>query len=229
MCAAARRRSRAGAGPSSRRRSPLRPARSAAHIGLYSQDPGGRVPHPAEPSTCGSSANRTGPARRRAESLALAEELGPPVHPRLCPDLGRDPRSVFAASRAAPATQADAAIALGREHRMPFWRRIATTVRGWAIAEEGGVAAGVDEIGGAWPSSPRPAAWPSGPFQLGLLAEQLGHGGAVDAGSPRSTRRSPCAPRAASGGSRPTCIAGAVTCSGRRPTPPGPRPPIGRP
>ena len=77
---------------------------------------------------------------------------------------------------------AEAAIGLSREHRLPFWLSYATTVRGWAIAEEGGVVEGVAEIRRGMAEFAAIGSMAFRTLQMGLLAEQLGHGGAVDEG-----------------------------------------------
>ena len=66
------------------------PSRSTAHISLYSQDPGVicRIRLSLDLWLLGEPEEA---ARRRAESLALAEDLGHPFTSRLRADLGRDP------------------------------------------------------------------------------------------------------------------------------------------
>ena len=119
-------------------------SRSPIHIGLYSQDPGvvcsirlglllWIMGEPAES------------ARRRDESVELATALGHPFtlgYSRTWDAIIECHRGDAEAARAA----AEAAVALGRDHRMPFWLSIATAIRGWAIAEQGEIEAGIEEI-----------------------------------------------------------------------------------
>ena len=119
-------------------------ARSATHIAAYAQDPGvvclirlamvlwflGRADESDQ---------------RRTESLALAHRVAHPFS--LGHALGWDAmlQSLRGDAQAAR-TQADAAIALSREHGLDFWLAMATVVRGWALAEAGEVQVGIDAM-----------------------------------------------------------------------------------
>ena len=155
-------------------------ARSATHISLYSQDPAVvcliRLSLVlwllGEPDASD---------RRRAESLGLAEELGHPFTHAYA--LTWD--AILQSHRGNPElarTQAEAAISLGREHRMPFWLSIGMIVRGWAVAEQGDLQAGIDEIEKGMADFAATGSLFMRPFQLGLLAEQYGRLGNVERG-----------------------------------------------
>ena len=153
---------------------------SAVHIGLYTQDPAVvcLIRLAVDLWLLGDS---DGAARRRDESLALAEELGHPFSRGYA--LTWDAVLECLRGDAVRAhVAADVAIGLSREHRLPFWSSYATTVRGWAIAEEGGVVEGVAEIRRGMAEFAAIGSMAFRTFQMGLLAEQLGHGGAVDEG-----------------------------------------------
>jgi predicted ATPase len=154
--------------------------RSAAHIGLYSQDPAVvcLIRLSLDLWILG---DPGGAARRRVESLDLAGELAHPFttayalvwdaileNHRENPELAR--------------TQAEAAIALGRDHRMPFWLSIATIIRGWAVAEQGDIETGMDEMRKGMADFEATGSRFMKPFQLGLLAEQHGRRGDAERG-----------------------------------------------
>ena len=150
-------------------------SRSAIHISLYSQDPARRVPDPARPPPVDHGrrgrlrpeAGREPPARGGAR---------PSLHARLRANLGRHHR-VSPGDAAAALTAAEAAMALGRDHRMPFWLSIATVIRGWAVAEAGEIEAGIEEIRAGIADFAATGSSFMRPFQLGLLAEQHGRNG----------------------------------------------------
>ncbi len=156
------------------------PARSSAHIGLYAQDPavvcGIRLsvalwilgePEAAE--------------RRRAEAVRLAEELGHPF--TLSYALVWDAVLQQFRGRADLARmQAEAAIGLGHNQRMPFFLALATIIRGWSIAELGDPDGGIAEMRRGMRSFAATGALAFRTLQLALLAEQLGRSGAVERG-----------------------------------------------
>ena len=155
-------------------------SRSPIHIGLYSQDPGvvcsirlalllWIMGEPAES------------ARRRDESVELATSLAHPFtlgYSRTWDAIIECHRGNAAGARAA----AEAAVALGRDHRMPFWLSIATAIRGWAIAEEGEVEAGIEEIRRGMADFATTGTSFLRPYLLGLLAEQYGRSGNLERG-----------------------------------------------
>ena len=155
-------------------------SRSPIHIGLYSQDPGvvcsirlslllWIMGEPAES------------ARRRDESVELATALGHPFtlgYSRTWDAIIECHRGDAAAALAA----AEAATALGRDHRMPFWLSIATAIRGWAIAEQGEVEAGIEEIRQGMADFATTGTSFLRPYLLGLLAEQYGRSGNLERG-----------------------------------------------
>ncbi len=153
-------------------------SRSASHIALYSQDPG-VVCLIRLALDLWLLADPDGSARRRAESLSLAEELGHPFS--LGYALTWD--AILQSHRGDPElarTQAEAAMALGRDHRMPFWLSISTVIRGWAVAEMGDIQVGIDEIRSGMADFKATGSLFMQPLQLGLLAEQDGRLGNVE-------------------------------------------------
>ena len=155
-------------------------ARSATHISLYGQDPAVIClirlsldlwllgePHLS--------------ARRRAESLALAEELAHPFTHAYALVWDAILQSHCGNADLAR-TQAQAAIGLGRDLKMPFWLSIGMIVHGWAIAGLGDVEAGIDEIRRGMADFAATGSGMMRPFQLGLLAEQYGRLGHVERG-----------------------------------------------
>jgi predicted ATPase len=154
--------------------------RSATHISLYSQDPG-VVCLIRLSLALWILGDPEAAAQRRAESLRLADELAHPF--TLGYALVWD--AVLRSHRGEPdlaRTQAEAAIRLGRDHRMPFWLSIATIIRGWAVAEQGDIETGIDEIRKGMADFRATGSLFMRPFQLGLLAEQYGRLGNVERG-----------------------------------------------
>lgn len=147
-------------------------ARSATHIALYSQDPAVvcLIRLSLDLWILG---DPEGAARRRAESLDLAEQLAHPF--TLAYALVWD--AILQCHRGNPElarTQSEAAIGLGRDHRMPFWLSIATIIRGWAVTQQGDIETGIDEMRKGMADFEATGSHFMRPFQLGLLAE--GHG-----------------------------------------------------
>lgn len=155
-------------------------ARSAVHIGLYSQDPAVvcLIRLSLDLWILG---DPDGSARRRAESLLLADELGHPFTQAYALAWDAILQS-HRGDRELARTQSEAAIKLGREHRMPFWLGLGTVVHGWAIAELGDIEAGIEEIRGGMATFAATGSRSFIPFQLGLLAEQHGRLGNVERG-----------------------------------------------
>ncbi len=156
------------------------PAQSAAHIGLYTQDPGVvcLIRLALDQWLLG---NGQEAARRRAESLHLAEQLAHPF--TLGYALNWD--SVLHCHRADASTartQAEAAMALGGEHRMPLWLSFGTILRGWAVAAQGEVEAGIEQMREGMADFKATGSLFMRPFHLGLLAEQYGTLGNVERG-----------------------------------------------
>jgi DNA-binding SARP family transcriptional activator/predicted ATPase len=154
--------------------------RSGAHIALYSQDPAVvcliRL-HVAllvlgDPVAA---------IRRRTESLELAVELRHPF--TLAYALTWDAiGGTFRGDAGRARSQAEAAIDLGREHRMPFWLSLGTIVHGWAVAEQGDIEGGIDEIRHGMAAYEATGGRAFISLQLGLLAEQYGRLGKVERG-----------------------------------------------
>jgi len=156
------------------------PARSAEHIARYSQDPAVicSIRLALDVWLLGDDA---AVAALRSDSLALARAIGHPFS--LGYALTWDAiLQVHREDAAEALAQADAAIALDRTHRMPFWQSLATVVRGWALAEMGQPTAGIEEMERGMAAFDGTGTLIFRPFQLGLIAEQLGRIGEVDRG-----------------------------------------------
>jgi predicted ATPase/DNA-binding SARP family transcriptional activator len=156
------------------------PARLGAHLTLYSQDP--RVvclirlavdlwllgyPRQAE--------------QREVEALQLARERSHPFSLAYAQTM----RLVLWTQRheaRATAEQAEACIALCREHGMGLWLAMATIMQGWALAEQGDVVAGIAQMRKGLAAFRASGNLHLGPFVLGLLAEQYGKIGYVERG-----------------------------------------------
>ena len=155
-------------------------ARSATHIGLYSQDPAVvcLIRLSVDLWLLG---DPFAAAARRDESLVLAEELGHPFSHAYA--LVWDAHlQVFAGNHARARKQAEAAIALSRAYAMPFWLSLGTIVHGWAIAEEGEVESGIEEMRAGMAAYAATSGHAFATFHLGLLAGQYGHLGNVERG-----------------------------------------------
>jgi transcriptional regulator with XRE-family HTH domain/predicted ATPase len=120
-------------------------------------------------------------AWREEESLALGRQISHPFSQAY--SLAWD--AVLQASRRdAPATrlQAEAAMALSREHGLEMWHAEAMPLRGWAMAEVGEVRAGIEEIRRGIEAFSATGNRFLRPFFLGLLAEQYGRAGRAQEG-----------------------------------------------
>ena len=155
-------------------------ARSASHIGLYSQDPA-VVCLIRLSNDLWILGDPAGAFERRAESLSLAEELGHPfshayalVWDAHLQTLSGDP--------ALAGTQAQAAIDLGRRYAMPFWLSLGTIIQGWSVAEAGEIEMGIKvmQAGIAAYAATNGHAFIT--FHHGLLAAQYGRLGDVERG-----------------------------------------------
>jgi predicted ATPase len=155
-------------------------ARSATHIGLYGQDPAVvcLIRLSLDLWLLGEPAAS---AERRDESLAMAEALGHPFTHAYALTWDAILHSHRGEAELAQ-RQADAAIALSRDLRMPFWQSIATIVRGWAVAEQGAADRGIAEMRRGLADFAATGSGFMRPFQLGLLAEQYGRLGNVERG-----------------------------------------------
>jgi DNA-binding SARP family transcriptional activator/predicted ATPase len=154
--------------------------RSAMHIAAYTQDPGVVClirlavvlwfPGRADESD-----------RRRAESLVLAHRVAHPFS--LGYALGWD--AILQSLRGdalAARTQADAAIALSREHGLDFWLAMATVVRGWALAEAGEIQVGINAMREGIAAFQATGSIFTQPYFLALLAGQYARVGHVAQG-----------------------------------------------
>jgi len=154
--------------------------RSAAHIGPYTQDPG-VVCLIRLALNLWLLGDPEASAQRRAECLMLAEQLAHPFS--LGYALGWDAiLQSHLGNAELTRTQAEAAIGLGREHRMPLWSSIGTILHGWAVADQGNVEAGIEEMRAGMTKFAATGSLFMRPFQLGLLAEQYGRLGNVQRG-----------------------------------------------
>jgi predicted ATPase len=155
-------------------------ARSAEHIGLYSQDPAVvcLVRLSVDLWILG---DPVASAARRADGLLLAEELGHPFSHAYA--LVWDAHlQAFKGNAGLAGSQAGAAIELSREYAMPFWLSLGTIVHGWAIAEGGEIEAGIKEMRAGMASYAATNGHAFGTFHLGLLAGQYARLGNVERG-----------------------------------------------
>jgi tetratricopeptide (TPR) repeat protein len=154
-------------------------ARSAEHIGLYSQDPEVvcRIRLSLDLWLLG---DPVGSAALRAESLQRAEELGHPFS-RAYALVWDAKMQTFIGNAALARTQTEAAIALSGDYAMPFWLSLATIYQGWAVAEQGDIEAGIKGMrAGMAAYTATGKAFIT--LQLGLLGEQYGRLGDVECG-----------------------------------------------
>jgi predicted ATPase/DNA-binding SARP family transcriptional activator len=82
----------------------------------------------------------------------------------------------------AAARQAEACLALSREHGMDMWLANATMLGGWALAEQGDVEAGIAQMREGLTAFRAGGNVYTIPFYLGLLAQQYGKLGRVERG-----------------------------------------------
>jgi predicted ATPase len=154
--------------------------RSQVHVNAYAQDPGVvcliRLAvvlwFLGEPELA---------ARRADESLALARQVAHPFS--LGYALAWDTLLHTLRGDAGTAHgQADATIALSREHGLDLWLAMATVLRGWALAENGDVEAGIDALHEGMRAFQATGARYKRPYFLGLLAEQSARAGRLELG-----------------------------------------------
>jgi predicted ATPase/transcriptional regulator with XRE-family HTH domain len=120
-------------------------------------------------------------AQREEESLALGRQVSHPfsqayslVWDAVLHALRRD----FRATR----VQAEAAIALSREHGLEMWHAQATPLRGWALAEAGEIQAGIEEMHKGMDAFHATGNRFLQPLYMGMLAEQYAQIGRLDGG-----------------------------------------------
>jgi DNA-binding SARP family transcriptional activator/predicted ATPase len=155
-------------------------ARSAEHVGLYSQDPEVvcKIRLGLDLWLLG---DPVGSAKLRAEGLRRAEELGHPFS-RAYALVWDAKLQTFIGDAALARTQAEAALELGRDYAMPFWLTLATVLRGWAVAEEGDIEAGIAGMREGMAAYAATGGHAFVTLQLGLLGEQYGRLGDVEQG-----------------------------------------------
>jgi len=78
--------------------------------------------------------------------------------------------------------QAEAAIALSREHGLEMWQAEATPLRGWAMAEAGETQAGIEEMHQGIAAFHATGSLFLGPLFRGMLAEQYARIGRLEDG-----------------------------------------------
>jgi predicted ATPase len=156
------------------------PDRLGAHLTLYSQDP--RVVCLIRLAV---DLWLLGYARqadqREAEALQLARELAHPFSLAYAQTMGMVLWTQRHEARAT-AQQAEACLALCREHGIGLWLAMATIMRGWALAEQGDAVAGIAEMRTGLTAFRAGGNAHLGPFVLGLVAEQYGKIGHVERG-----------------------------------------------
>jgi DNA-binding SARP family transcriptional activator/predicted ATPase len=149
--------------------------RSSLHIARYAQDPKvvclSRLALTLWHLGCFAQAAQTLQA-----ALALADDLAHPfslvyarywsaVYHQHCGDVG------------ATLAETETCIALAEEHRFHAFRHLAQTLRGWALAEQGSLAAGLMEQERSLAAARATGAEFQAHYHLGLLAEQFGKQG----------------------------------------------------
>jgi predicted ATPase len=78
--------------------------------------------------------------------------------------------------------RADAAMSLAREQGFPLWIAFGAILYGWALAQQGNVQEGIEQIGRALTAQRATGAEIGGPWRLALLAEVHGMMGQPEAG-----------------------------------------------
>jgi predicted ATPase len=113
---------------------------------------------------------------RSREALAFAQELSLPFSLAQAQVWAAWLHQYRRAWRAAQA-QAEAAIALSREHGFPLWRAMGEVFRGWALAEQGQKAAGITQMQQGLAASQATGTGALHSYYLALLAEAYERGG----------------------------------------------------
>jgi len=76
--------------------------------------------------------------------------------------------------------QAEAALVLAREQAFPYWLNIGTIRRGWALAMQGQIEEGIQQLRQGWAQLLVTGTYLSGPWVLAQIAEALGKAGEVE-------------------------------------------------
>src|SRR5262249_54991292 len=117
--------------------------------------------------------------QRIHEALTLAQELSLPFSLAYVLDfdawLHRFRREAQAAQE-----RAEAEIALSTEQGFPHWLAMGTIQRGWALAEQGQVEEGINQVRQGLAARRATGAEVSRPYFLALLAEAYGKAGQVE-------------------------------------------------
>jgi predicted ATPase len=156
------------------------PTRHSSHTHLYGQDP--KVASLAFGAVALWLLGYPDQARKRSrEAVALGEELGHPTTRALALYFASMLRQYF---RDAPEVQqiAEATTAIGTEHGLSLWLANGLIMGGWALAEQGACAGGIDQLRqglSAWVAT---GAETHRTYFLGLLAEALDRGGQIEEG-----------------------------------------------
>jgi adenylate cyclase len=156
------------------------PGRSSGHIAAYTQDPG--VVCLIRLAVILWFLGHSEQAVQRAEqSLVLAHRVSHPFS--LGYALAWDALlHTLRGDAQATRRQADAAIALSREHALDIWLAMATVLRGWALAEVGEVELGIAAIRQGMAAFRATGSLYKRPYFLALLAEQHARAGDLEQG-----------------------------------------------
>ncbi|WP_233859232.1 adenylate/guanylate cyclase domain-containing protein [Paraburkholderia sp. HD33-4] len=119
-------------------------------------------------------------ARRVQEALTLARKLSHPYSMALALALAAE---VYQCRREAQLAEefAEAAIALSTEQGFPYWSAWGGILRGWALAEQGSPAEGIDQIHKGLSACVATGAALARPYELALLAQAYFKAGQVSA------------------------------------------------
>jgi predicted ATPase/DNA-binding winged helix-turn-helix (wHTH) protein len=115
-------------------------------------------------------------AQRVHEGLTLARELGHPFSVAHALSVGASLSSLRRESPVVRA-QAEAAMAMAREHGFPFFASWAQMLQGWALSEQGDVAEGIAQLREGLAAYRAIDAALGCPYFLGLLAQACGRAG----------------------------------------------------
>jgi predicted ATPase len=119
--------------------------------------------------------------KRSREAVALAAEVGHPTSHALAHYFATMVRH-YCREAAAVHDGADATTAISTEHNLSLWRANGLVMRGWALAEKGACAGGIEMLRQGLTDWVATGAETHRTYFLGLLAEALGRGEQIEQG-----------------------------------------------